>query len=140
MATAHGKALVFKIDNAGGSLQTITGVSEVSGLPGGVALDDVTAAGATGAVTVVGLPDVKFTASGPYDNAATVGAHTVISGLPGIAATSSFEFSPAGTTAGLPKFSGECRCEEYTVDASIKSAIKWKASFHVEGAVTTGTN
>jgi hypothetical protein len=140
MATAHGKSLIFKIDNSAGSLQQITGVSEVQGLPGSVATDDVTAAGDLGAKSVVGLPDVTFTASGPYDNTATTGSYTVFSGLVGLAATSSFEFSPAGTTAGLPKFSGECRVTEFTVDASVKSALKWKATCHVEGAVTTGTN
>lgn len=137
---AHGKSLVFKLDDSGGTLRTLVGVSDVQGLPGGYATDDVTAAGDAGGKTVVGLPDVSFTVTGPYDTTASTGSHTVISGLPGLTATASFEYSPAGTTSGFPKYSGECRCTEYTVDASVKSAIKYKASFHVEGAVTTGTN
>ena len=139
MATRHGKDLVFKCDNAAAALQQITGVSDVQGLPGSYATDDVTAAGDDGTKTVVGLPDNTFTVTGPFDDTATTGSNTVFSGLPGLAATQSFEYYPAGSTAGYPKYSGEARCTEYTVDASVKSAIRYKATFHVEGKVTTGT-
>jgi hypothetical protein len=137
---AHGKNLVFKIADSGATLRQITGVSDVQGLPGGIATDDVTAAGDLGGKTVVGLPDVTFTVTGPYDTTASTGSHTVFSGLVGLAATQAFEYSPAGTTSGFPKYSGACRVTEYTVDASVKGALKYKVSCHVEGAVTLGTN
>lgn len=140
MATAHGKNFVFKLDDVGTTLRTLVGVSKVSGLPGSYETDDVTASGAAGGMTVVGLPDVKFSLEGPYDNTADTGSHTVISGLPGAAATQSFEYSPLGTTNGYPKYSGECRCTSYVVDADVKGALRYKAEFHVEGKVTLGTN
>lgn len=140
MGTAHGKNFVFKLDDSGTTLRQITGVSKVTGLPGPYATDDVTAAGDAGAKTVVGLPDVPFTLEGPYDNTATTGSHTVISGLLGLDATQTFEYSPLGTTTSYPKYTGECRCTSYVVDSDIKGATRYKADFHVEGAVTLGTN
>lgn len=140
VATAHGKNFVFKLDDSGATLRQITGVSKVTGLPGPYPGDDVTASGDAGAKTVVGIPDVSFSVEGPYDNTASTGSHTVISGLPGLSATQTFEYSPLGTTGGYPKYSGECRCTSYVVDADVKGALRYKADFHVEGAVTLGTN
>jgi hypothetical protein len=140
MATAHGKNFAFKLDDSGGTLRQLTGVSKVTGLPGGYPTDDVTASGDAGGMTVVGLPDNTFGLEGPYDNTASTGSHTVISGLPGLDATQTFEYSPLGTTGGYPKYGGECRCTKYTVDADVKGALRFSAELHVEGAVTLGTN
>lgn len=140
MATAHGKSFVFKLDDAATTLRQLTGVSKVTGLPGGYPTDDVTASGDAGGKTVVGLPDNSFSLEGPYDNTADTGSHTVISGLPGLSTTQSFEYSPLGTATSYPKYTGECRCTSYVVDADVKSALRYKADFHVEGAVTLGTN
>jgi hypothetical protein len=139
MAFVHGKDAVFKLDDAAGTLRTLSQyVDNVSGLPGGRDLSEVTAFGDQGTRHIPGLQNVSFSISGHFDSTATTGPHTVINSLRTATATATFEYGPEGGTTGKVKFSGECWLTEYTAEASVGDKVSFSAEFQVDGVVTTG--
>jgi hypothetical protein len=140
VAFVHGKDAVFKLDDSGGTLRTLTSyVDSVSGLPGGRELAEVTAMGDGGTKSIPGLQNVTFQVSGHFDSTASTGTNAVIASLRTATATSSFEYGPEGGSTGKVKFSGECWLTEYTVDASVSEKVGFQATFQVDGTVTAGT-
>lgn len=140
MAFTHGKDAAFKIDDSAGTLRTLSQyVAQVSGLPGGRNLSEVTALGDGGTKSIPGLQNVSFTVSGHYDSTATTGPDVVLSGLRTATATATFEYGPEGSTTGKIKYSGECWLTEYTVDAGVAEKVSFSASLQVDGTVTRGT-
>jgi hypothetical protein len=140
MAFVHGKDSVFKIDDSGGTLRTLTSyVDNVSGLPGGRDLSEVTAFGDSGTKSIPGLVDVSFSISGHFDSTATTGPNAVLNSLRAATATATFEYGPEGGTTGKVKFSGECWMTEYEVEAEVDDKVSFSAEFQVDGTVTAGT-
>lgn len=140
MAFTHGKDAYFSIDDSGGTLRNISPyVTQVSGLPGDRSLGSTTAFGDQGERFIPGLASASFTVSGHWDDTATTGSHTVLTGLRTATATSSFEYGPEGNTAGDIKISGECWLESLTYDASVDSVVPFQAQFRLDGIVTVGT-
>jgi hypothetical protein len=60
--------------------------------------------------------------------------------LLGATSTSTFEYHPAGTTAGTPKVSGECLVSNYEVSSSVADLVTFTVSLQITGNVTWGTN
>lgn len=140
MAFVHGKNAVLKLDDSGGTLRTLTSfVNNVSGLPGGRDLGEVTAFGDSGVKSIPGLVDVEFSIKGSFDSTATTGPNAVLNSLRSASATASFEYGPEGGTTGNVKFSGECWLTSYEVEASVDEVVTFKAEFKVDGTVTAGT-
>lgn len=140
MAFTHGKNAVFKLDDSGGTLRTLTSyVDNVSGLPGARDLSPVTAFGDGGTKSIPGLQNITFTVSGHFDSTATTGPNAVIASLRTAASTATFEYGPEGGTTGKVKFSGECWLTQYQVDANVTDKVPFTASFQVDGTVTEGT-
>jgi hypothetical protein len=140
MSFVHGKSAVFKLDDSGGTLRTLTSyVDNVSGLPGGRELSAVTAFGDSGTKSISGLQNVTFSVSGHFDSTATTGPNAVINSLRTATATASFEYGPEGSSSGNIKFYGECWLTEYTVDASVSDKVSFSATFQVDGTVSNTT-
>lgn len=142
MSATHGKSTVFKIDASGGGALTdiSTYCDNVSGLPGGRAMDDVSAFGDAGERQTPGMPGAKFKVSGHWDNSTGAGAiKTIMNALRLATATASFEYGPEGAASGAVKYSGECWVEGFTVEATVKSRTNWSADCVVDNGVTTGT-
>ncbi len=140
MAFTHGKNAVFAVDDSGGTLRTISSyVDQVSGLPGGRNLSEVTAFGDGGTKSIPGLANVTFTVSGHFDSTATTGPNAVLNSLRTATATASFEYGPEGSTTGKVKFSGEAWLTEYAVNASVPEKVSFQATFQVDGTVTSGS-
>jgi hypothetical protein len=140
MAFVHGKDAVFKIDDSGGTLRTLTSyVDNVSGLPGGRDLAEVTAFGDGGTKSIPGLQDVSFTIKGHFDSTATTGPNAVLNSLRTATATATFEYGPEGGTTGKVKFTGECWLTEYEVEAEVDDKVSFTAEFQVDGTVTSTT-
>lgn len=135
MAKVHGKNAALKLDNGAGALQDLSTYLDTLDLPRDVDLADVTAFGDGAKKTVPGLKDAKIPISGPYD--ATLDAH--MDGIYGLDATQTFEMGFEGSASGKPKYSGECRIENYTVRTTVSGRVEWSASLQVDGAVTRGT-
>lgn len=136
----HGKDSVFKQDDAGGTLRTLTAyVDSVSGLPGGRALSEVTAMGDGGTKSIPGLANTQYSIKGHFDSTATTGPYVVLNGLRTATATSSFEFGPEGGTTGKVKILGESWLTECTFDSTVAEKVSFEATFQVDGLVTTST-
>ncbi len=140
MAFTHGKDSVFKIDDSGGTLRTLTSyVDNVSGLPGGRDLAEVTAFGDQGTKSIPGLQDVNFKIKGHFDSTATTGPNAVLAGLRTATSTATFEYGPEGGTTGKTRFTGECWLTEYEVEAEVDDKVSFSAEFQVDGTVTMNT-
>lgn len=140
MSFVHGKNAVFKLDDSGGTLRTLTSyVDNVTGLPGGRNLNPVTVFGDGGEKSIPGLQNVSFTIKGSFDSTATTGPNAVINSLRTATATATFEYGPEGGSTGNTKFTGECWLENYVVDASVEDKVSFSADFKVDGTVTSTT-
>jgi hypothetical protein len=129
---------VFKLDNAAGSLTDISAyVDSVGGIANTTDMLDTTTFGSTSKSFIGGLRNGDtISVSGKWD--ATL--NTQITALLGATASSTWEYNPAGTTAGLPKVSGECFVTSYEVASSVADLVTFSLSLQITGNVTHGTN
>lgn len=138
MANSAGKDSGFKIDDSDGTLQDIsTYVKDIS-FPQTAETHDTTGMGAAARTFIVGLKTSTLSISGIWNDTATTGSDTVLSGIVGTAA-GTFNYGPGGTATGDVKYSGECICTSYEESSSLDDAVAFSAEFQVTGAVTRGT-
>jgi predicted secreted protein len=137
MAFRHGKNAVFKVDNSGGTLTDISAYLTDVSLPRSIETAETTTFGvASGSKTyITGLNDSTISISGRYH--AT--ADTVLAGIFGQDATVSFEYGPAGSTAGYVKFTGEAIMTKYDLTSPVGDVVGFSCDFQVTGAITRGT-
>lgn len=132
MAFVHGKTAVFKIDNSAGSLQDISAYCDSIDFPMTMDTAEVTTFGDSSKEYLAGLKDATISISGSWD--ATADAI-----LAALTTAGTFEYGPAGSTAGLVKYTGEAICTGYTVNAPVGDKVSFSAEFQVTGAVTRTT-
>lgn len=132
------KASVFKLDNAAGTLTDISAyVDSIGGIANTTDMLETTTFGAASKSYIGGLRNGDtISVSGKWD--ATF--NTQITALLGATATSTFEYSPAGTAVGTPKVSGECLVASYEVSSSVADLVTFTISLQISGNVTWGTN
>jgi hypothetical protein len=135
MAFVHGKSAVFKLDNAAGSLVDYSAYLEEVSMPRSVETAETTTFGSSAKSYITGLSDATISISGKFDSAADA---TLVAVL-GQAATLSFEYGPAGSTAGLIKYSGECIMTSYEIGATVGDAVTASVELQVTGTITRGT-
>jgi len=136
MAFVHGKSAVFKLDNSGGTLTDISSYLMEVSFPESIDTADVTAFGTTGAKSyIVGLKDATISLTGKWDS--TFDSH--IAAVLGQTASLSFEYGPAGSTAGLVKYSGEAFVTSYNIGSPVADVVSASVELQVTGAVTRGT-
>jgi hypothetical protein len=136
MAFTHGKGAVFKIDNAGGTLQILTTYIDSIEFDNSVDTAESTTMGAEAKTYLSGQSDATLSITGKFDGTATTGPHVILSGLVGLETTSSFEIGPEGTTAGKQKILGECFLTDYKASMPVGDVVSFSADFQVTGAVT----
>lgn len=140
MTFVHGKDIAFSLDDAAGTLRNVKiYLNQVSGLPGGRALSEVTAFGDQGTRNIPGLSNVTFSIAGHLDRTASTGIGIVLEGLRTATATATFEYGPEGGATGKLKYSGECWLTEFTIDAAVAEKVPVAATFQVDGVVASGT-
>lgn len=139
MAFVHGKGGVFKIDNAGGTLQTLTVYVDQWSIDNSVDMAETTTMGSEVKTYLSGQSDATISVSGLYDSTASTGPDVVLQGLIGNEATSTFELGPEGSSAGKTRYTGECFMTGYTITAMSSDAVKFTADFQVSGAITRNT-
>lgn len=133
MAFVHGKTAVFKIDNSGGSLQDISSYCDSIDFPQTADTAEVSTFGVSSKAYVAGLKDSTISISGSWDSA----ADAILAAIVGL--TGTFEYGPAGSTAGLVKFTGEAICTSYSTSAPVGDKVSFSAEFQVTGNVTRTT-
>lgn len=131
----HGKNTVFKIDDSGGTLRTISDVLNSVSFPREVETLETTSFGSTNRSYVVGFQDATISIEGSYD--ATVDGY--LAGVVGSETSLSFEYGPEGSTSGYVKFTGECFLTSYEVSGGVGDIVSFSAEFQVTGAITRGT-
>jgi hypothetical protein len=139
MGFVHGKGAVFKIDNAAGTLQTLT--AYITGADFGNTVDtaETTTMGSEVKTYVSGQSDGTLSISGNYDSTAATGPDVVLNGIIGLETTSTFEYGPEGSTTGKIKYTGECFLTAYNISAPVGDVVTFTADFQVTGAITKTT-
>ena len=138
MAFVSAKNTSFSLDNAGGTPTNISSyIDSVSGLSNSTDMIETTVFGQDSKTFVPGLRNGDtISLSGKFD--ATLNTH--ITGLLGLATSSTFSYSPAGTGVGTPKFSGECFVASYEVTSAVADLVTFTLSLQITGDVSIGTN
>jgi len=138
MAFTHGKNTVFKIDNSGGTLTDISAYVDNVDFPQTVETAETTTFGSSAKTYIVGLKDSTISISGKWDGAASA-VDVTLSGILGQSASVTFEYGPAGSTAGNVKYTGEALLTNYSVSAPVGDVVTFSGDFQVTGAVTRTT-
>jgi len=131
----HGKATVFKLDNASATLTDISNTLTDVSFPAKVDTAEVTAFGASAKSYVVGLTDGTISISGTFD--ATVDA--LFAGVVGFATALNWNYGPEGSTAGFVKYTGTGYVTSYQKSGTVGDVVKYSAEIQVTGAVTRTT-
>ena len=137
MPFVHGKSATFKLDDSGGTLRDLSTYINDVGFPRSIETAETTTFQASGSAKtyITGLTDATISISGLFD--ATADGY--LAGVLGQAATITFEYGPAGSTAGNIKYTGECIMTGYEVSASVGDSVQASADFQVTGAITRTT-
>ena len=134
MAFVHAKASVFKLDNSGGTLTDISAYCNNVDFPRDVDTPEVTTFGNNDRKYITGLRGATISISGFWD--ATLDGEIV--GDLGLGELT-FEYGPAGGTAGLVKYTGECIMTNYKVSGAVDGAVSFTVDLQITGAVTVTT-
>jgi len=135
MAITHGSRAVFQIGTAGTPATPVdisTSLSSVS-FPIEVETAETTTLQATAKSYIPGLEDATISLEGRFST--TIDAH--LAALRRIASVA-FVYGPIGSTAALPRYSGNCTMTSYSFEAGLDDAVTFSAEFQVTGAVTRG--
>ncbi|NOZ27961.1 MAG: hypothetical protein GXP39_07915 [Chloroflexi bacterium] len=135
MAFSHGSNAVFKIDDSGGTLTDISSYVTSVSFPESADTAEVTTLGKSSKVYIAGLKDATISIEGVYDPT----VDSLLNGILGASSTSSFEYGPAGSSTGSPKYTGECICTSYEVTTGVDGAATFSAEFQVSDSITRGT-
>lgn len=135
MGFVHGKDSVFKLDNVAGAITDISQYLSENELAQEIELADTTAFGDEGHRNIPGLENSTASFSGHWDSAED---DIIGSTAQRKAATRSFEYGPAGSTAGMVKYTGEVWVSTYSVSSSVSDKVSFSGSLTVDGVVTRG--
>ena len=134
MAFMDGQKSRFRIADTGGVTRDLSAyITDVIGLPGERALNDVTALGDSGARFKPGADAVSFTLRGLFDDSAAHGADAVLGALRYHTSPVNFEYAPAGLATGSVRYTGKCWVAAYEVHSKGGQLVSWEARLRVEG-------
>ena len=137
MAFIDGTGSRFRIADTSGTLRDLSSyITEVRGLPGGRALNDVTALGDSGARFKPAGEQVAFTLRGIFDDTPVVGADAVMGALRYHNSATPFEYAPSGFADSKALYTGECWIKSYELLSHAGEPVSWQATLQVEGAVS----
>lgn len=121
----------------GGTLVAITTyLTEIDGLPGPRAVNEVTALSDKGAKFIPGLENVTITLAGIHDSTGT-GPDDIFGLHRTGTATGSFKWAPNGSGTGTA-YTGEAWVTDYRVTARVGNAVAFSVSLQVDGTITRG--
>jgi len=108
----------------------------------GHALVDVTTMGSSGHKWASDeLEDNTFSVEFMYDSSANTVFDTLFGATAGLRTATvarAFEIGPEGSTASMPKFTGNCFLEDVTMPVAVGDMITVSATFKVDETVTVG--
>lgn len=130
---AHGKSAVFKIADSGATLRDISNVVNSSALSRSAETAEVTALGNSSKAYIPGLKDATISIEGMAD----VTTSGYLDGVLGT--TTTWEFYPAGSTAGQVKYAGSGILTSLETSAEVGGAVSISGEVQVTGDVTRTT-
>ena len=138
-AAVAGKGAVWKIDDSAGTLRDISGDVSSVDFPEEVGTAETTGLGASARSFIPTLKGATASVQGFFNSAATTGSDTVLSGLVGLATSSTFEFGPEGSATGKIRYTGESYVTRYQKSAPVDGVVSFSLDLQVTGAVTRNT-
>lgn len=139
MPFVHGSKSVLKISDSAGALYDLSPITESADNPRSLGNAEVTHFGSTAKEFIVGLSDSTISVSGKFDAAIDQKINAAIDALvAGTNAAMLYEYFPAGTTAGQPKYSGSFIPTSYSVSSPVGGAVTIKLDGQCTGARTRG--
>lgn len=137
MAFVHGKGAVIKLDDSTGTLRDLSAYANEVSLPRSVETGETTTFGASGdsKTYVTGLNDSTLSISCMWDSV----LEGYLAPAIGSDSTLSFEYGPAGSTGGLPKYTGEAILTSFQVSSPVGDVVTASIELQVTGAVTRTT-
>jgi hypothetical protein len=136
MAASHGSKAVFKT----GTFAAPTTVQDMSQYGNSVGLtlnrdaSEVTTFALQSKKYIAGLKDATVPFEGPFDDACDL----IMWDLYNNGTIVNFEYFPAGTTAGKPKYSGTLFVTSYEVSSDVSDANATSGEFQITGDVARG--
>lgn len=134
MAVTHGKDATFSLDNAAGSPIALTAYCTEINMELDIDIHDVSVFGVGSRAKITGIKDGRF--SGKFFDTT---AYTHLSGLYGLATSSTFTYGPTGSTTGKPRITGECWLKSLPVNSSVNDPMAYSCNFEATGTVTLDT-
>jgi hypothetical protein len=137
----HGKNAVIKISDSAGALYDLSPITDSAENPRSLGNAEVTHFGSVAKEFIVGLSDSTLSISGKFDAAIDLKINAAMDALiAGTNAAMLYEYHPAGTATGTPKYAGSFIPTNYTVSAPVDGAVTIKLEGQCTGARTRTTN
>ena len=129
----HGKNAVLKVADSGATLRDISSVLNKTGLKRSAETAETSALGASSKSYIAGLKDATISLDGMADTTTS----GYLDGILGVVTT--WEFYPAGTTAGNVKYSGSGILTSLETGAEVGGVVSVTGELQVTGDVTRAT-
>lgn len=140
MAFVHGKKTVFKLDSSAGSIVDLSAYTNSTDFDQALEAAETTAFSKDAKTYIPGLKDATISIGGNFDPTLDSHMNGVINALAaGTLATATFNYGPAGSTSGLPLYTGECLVTDYKVSGGVGDVVTWTADIQVTDTVTRTT-
>lgn len=136
MAFKTGKSAVFSLDNNAGTPVDLSAYVNSVSLPFAVDSHDTSVYGGASHTFIPGLKNATISVEGNLDDAAVISTQITAAFQN---ASLSFIVGPVGSTAGYPKYTGECIITGFDVGSPVDDKVTFSLSLQVTGAVTATT-
>lgn len=135
----HGKNSVIKIGDSTNVLYDLSPIVDSTANPRTLGNAEVTHFGDTAKEFIVGLSESTLSIQGKFDATMDQKINGAIDALvAGTIASISYEYGPAGTTTGNPKYTGSFIPTTYDVSSPVAGAVTIKLDGVVTGPRTRG--
>jgi len=140
MAFSHAKVGAFYLDDSGAALRDLSASLNSVDFSREVDTPETTVFGLDDRTYIAGLAGATISISGFWDDAATIGANTVIEPIVGQTLALNWQYGPEGQVTGDVRYSGTCFCTSYNITGSVDGVVEFTADFQITGAVTADTS
>lgn len=136
----HGKNTYFALDGTAGTLVNISDTLNEATMPRAIETAETTAFGSNDKTYITGLADATISLSGMFDASVDTQIGGDIANLKsGSVSSLTFEYGPAGSASGRPKFTGEAIITSYEVASPVGDVVTYSLELQVTGAVSGTT-
>jgi hypothetical protein len=135
----HGKFSALSIGDATQALYDVSAITNSSDVSRTIATGETTHFGSIGKEFIVGLTDGQLSMGGSFD--ATID-QKISAAMDAMAAGTipniPYQYSPAGTATGQPKYTGSMIITNYTVSSPVGGVVTVKLTGQITGTQTRG--